>query len=94
MDLSIDKFGQGEASIIARNGPTKSLGKHEFYEPSLHCTLKSSFNHTEQWNSKIKYLCVFHFKFVSLFYFNSSNSVLLCLNIYPGKYGQYPSWKI
>lgn len=26
MDLSIDKFGQGEASIIARNGPTKSLG--------------------------------------------------------------------
>lgn len=30
MDLSIDKFGQGEACIIARNGPTKSLGKHEF----------------------------------------------------------------
>lgn len=33
MDLSIDKFGQGEASIIARNGPAKSLGKHEFKNP-------------------------------------------------------------
>lgn len=33
MDLSIDKFGQGEASIIARNGPQKVLENMNFKNP-------------------------------------------------------------